>query len=307
MGAQMLLIFAAASIAAAGVMLFLVVALGSTALTGTARSLALIEHTVSQSEVGRNELPVADRLVRPFFTGMKDLALRLSPSGTTQRLSHLLDLAGNPAGMTAEKLLGYKGAGLLVGGLVGILYGGLSLRGVMFGAAGAAAGFLMPDLLVYNIGAKRQEVLRRGLADALDMLTVCVEAGQGFDSALMHVARSVEGPVAGEFARVLAEIQIGKSRGDAFSSLSARTKVTEIRTFVTALVQADRLGLPIGSVLREQSVQMRLIRRQRAEEQAQKVPVKILFPMLLFIFPALFIVVIGPGAIRVIDVFSKMG
>src|SRR5665811_2246816 len=185
MGAQMLLIFAAASIAAAGVMLFLVVALGSTALTGTARSLALIEHTVSQSEVGRNELPVADRLVRPFFTGMKDLALRLSPSGTSRRLSHLLDLAGNPVGMTVEKLLGYKGAGLLVGGLVGILYGGLSLRGVMFGAAGAAAGFLMPDLLVYNIGAKRQEVLRRGLADALDMLTVCVEAGQGFDSALM--------------------------------------------------------------------------------------------------------------------------
>jgi len=307
MGAQMLLIFAAGSIAAAGVMLFLVVALGSASLTGTARSLALIEHTVSQTEVGRNELPVADRLIVPFFSRMKDMALRLSPSGTSQRLSHLLDLAGNPAGMTAEKLLGYKGAGLLVGGLVGILYGGLSLRGVMFGAAGAAAGFLMPDLLVYNIGAKRQEVLRRGLADALDMLTVCVEAGQGFDSALMHVSRSVEGPVAGEFARVLAEIQIGKSRGDAFSSLSARTKVTEIRTFVTALVQADRLGLPIGSVLREQSVQMRLIRRQRAEEQAQKVPVKILFPMLLFIFPALFIVVIGPGAIRMIDVFSKMG
>jgi len=306
MGAQMLLIFGAASIAAAGVMLFLVVALGSTALTGTARSLALIEHTVSQAEVGRNELPVADRLIVPFFSGMKDMALRLSPSGTSQRLSHLLDLAGNPSGMTVEKLLGYKGAGLLVGGLLGMLYGGLSLRGVMFGAAGAAAGFLLPDTLVYNMGAKRQEVLRRGLADALDMLTVCVEAGQGFDSALMHVAQSVEGPVAGEFSRVLAEIQIGKSRSDAFSSLSARTKVTEIRTFVTALVQADRLGLPIGSVLREQSVQMRLVRRQRAEEQAQKVPVKILFPMLLCIFPALFIVIIGPGAIRMIDTFSHL-
>ena len=306
MGAQMLLIFAAASIAAAAVMLFLAVALGSGALTGTARSLALIEHTVSQTEVGRNELPVADRLVRPFFTGMKDMALRLSPSGTSQRLSHLLDLAGNPVGMTPEKLLGYKGAGLLTGGLLGILYGGLSLRGVMFGAAGAAAGFLVPDVLVYNIGAKRQEVLRRDLADALDMLTVCVEAGQGFDSSLMHVARSVEGPVAGEFSRVLAEIQIGKSRSDAFSALSSRTKVTEIRTFVTALVQADRLGLPIGSVLREQSVQMRLVRRQRAEEKAQKVPVKILFPMLLCIFPALFIVIIGPGAIQMINTFSGL-
>ena len=165
---------------------------------------------------------------------------------------------------------------------------------------------MAPDTLVYNIGAKRQEVLRRGLADALDMLTVCVEAGQGFDASLMHVAKSVEGPVAGEFSRVLAEIQIGKSRGDAFSALSARTKVTEIRTFVTALVQADRLGLPIGSVLREESVQMRLVRRQRAEEKAQKVPVKILFPMLLCIFPALFIVIIGPGAIRMIDTFSHL-
>ena len=306
MGAQLLLMFGAASIAAACVTLFLVVALGSTALTGTARSLALIEHTVSQAEVGRNELPVLDRLVVPFYSGMKRLALRLSPSGTANRLSHLLDLAGNPAGMTVEKLLGFKGAGLLLGGLVGVFLGGASLNGVLYGVLGATAGFLMPDLLVYNMGAKRQEVLRRGLADALDMLTVCVEAGQGFDSALMHVARSVEGPVAGEFARVLAEIQIGKSRGDAFSSLSARTTVTEIRTFVTALVQADRLGLPIGSVLREQAVQMRLIRRQRAEEQAQKVPVKILFPMLLFIFPALFIVVIGPGVIRIIDTFSAM-
>jgi tight adherence protein C len=142
---------------------------------------------------------------------------------------------------------------------------------------------MAPDTLVYNIGAKRQEVLRRGLADALDMLTV-----------------------AGEFARVLAEIQIGKSRGDAFSSLAARTKVPEVRTFVTALVQADRLGLPIGGVLREQSKQMRLVRRQRAEEKAQKVPVKILFPMLLCIFPALFIVIIGPGAIGMINTFSGL-
>jgi tight adherence protein C len=138
------------------------------------------------------------------------------------------------------------------------------------------------------------------------MLTVCVEAGQGFDGAILQVAKSVEGPVAGEFARVLAEIQIGKSRGAAFSSLASRTKVPEIRTFVTALVQADRLGLPIGSVLREQSIQMRLVRRQRAEEKAQKVPVKILFPMLLCIFPALFIVIIGPGAIQMINTFSHL-
>mgnify|MGYP001791542702 CR=1 FL=1 len=306
MGDQMLLVFGAASIAAAGVILFLVVALGSGTVTGVARGLAMIENTVSATEVGRNELPVLDRLVTPFFAKMKGLALRLSPSGAGDKLSRMLDLAGNPKGLTVERLLGFKGVGLLLGGLLGLFYGGLSLKGVFFGALGAAAGFFLPNLMVYNIGVKRQEVLRRGLADALDMLTVCVEAGQGFDSSLLHVARSVEGPVAGEFARVLAEIQIGKSRGDAFSSLAARTKVPEVRTFVTALVQADRLGLPIGGVLREQSKQMRLVRRQRAEEKAQKVPVKILFPMLLCIFPALFIVIIGPGAIRMINTFSGL-
>jgi tight adherence protein C len=305
MGALPLFVGAAA-IAAAMVMLLFVFTLGSGTTTGVARSLAMIQESVTRDEVGRSELAANDRLVAPFFGWMKRLALRLSPSGTAQRLSRLLDLAGNPPSMTIEKLFGFKGAGFLLGAFLGLFFGGLTVRGLFFGALGATAGFFLPDLLLMNTGTKRQDVLRRGLADALDMLTVCVEAGQGFDGAILQVAKSVEGPVAGEFARVLAEIQIGKSRSAAFSSLSARTKVPEIRTFVSALVQADRLGLPIGSVLREQSVQMRLIRRQRAEEKAQKVPVKILFPMLLCIFPALFIVIIGPGAIQMMDAFSKM-
>jgi tight adherence protein C len=306
MGAQMMLIIGAGCIAVAFVLLFVVVAMGSGTTKGVARSLQMIERSVAPREVGRSELSASDRLLAPFFDGMKRIALRLSPSGTSNRLVRLLDLAGNPTGLTLERLLGLKGAGLLAGGFLGLFLGGLRLQGLFFAAVGAGAGFMLPDLLVMNIGAKRQDVLRRGLADALDMLTVCVEAGQGFDGAILHVAQSVEGPVAGEFARILAEIQIGKSRAAAFLSLAQRTKVPEIRTFVTALVQADRLGLPIGSVLREQSVQMRLIRRQRAEEKAQKVPVKILFPMLLCIFPALFIVIIGPGAIQLINTFSTL-
>ncbi len=111
----------------------------------------------------------------------------------------------------------------------------------------------------------------------------------------------MEGPIAGEFARVLSEIQIGKTRGEAFASLGERTTAPEVKNFVSALVQADRLGLPIAAVLREQTKEMRIVRRQRAEEQAQKVTVKILFPLLLCIFPALFIVIIGPGAIQIID------
>jgi tight adherence protein C len=306
MDAQPLLFIGAGCIAAAGVILFFVVATGSTKITGVARSLEMVQGSVAAEEVGRSELPFSDRLVSPFFARMKRMTLRLSPSGTSDRLLRLLDLAGNPEGLALERLLGFKGAGLLLGGFLGLFVGGLSLQGLFFGTIGAAAGFFLPDLWVMNTGSKRQEVLRRGLADALDMLTVCVEAGQGFDGAILHVAQSVEGPVTGEFARVLAEIQIGKSRGAAFSSLAERTKVPEIRTFVTALVQADRLGLPIGNVLREQSVQMRLIRMQRAEEKAQKVTVKILFPMLLCIFPALFIVIIGPGAIQMINTFSTL-
>ncbi|MDR6862217.1 type II secretion system F family protein [Phycicoccus sp. 3266] len=296
-------------VAVAGGLVTLVWAVGSGAgeVTGVARSLALIERTVDAKEVGKADLPAYERLFLPVLTAMRGFAFRLSPEGTSDKMQRRLDLAGNPKGWTAERIMAGKGAGLLVGGVIGLMFGGISLKGLMFALAGAVLVFFVPDLLLYNQGLKRQEELQRGLADALDMLTVCVEAGQGFDAALLQVARSVDGPIAGEFARVLSEVQIGKSRGEAFSSLAARTTVAEAKNFVSALVQADRLGLPIANVLREQSQQMRLVRRQRAEEKAQKVPVKILFPMLLCIFPALFIVIIGPGAIRMVDTFSGLG
>jgi tight adherence protein C len=286
----------------------LVFALGGRGqVSGVARSLALIEHNVSRREVSKNDLPAADRLIKPFFAATRALAVRLSPTGTGERLVRQLDSAGNPKPWTVESLMGVKGAGLLVGGMLGLLLGGgFTAKGLLITIAAAAAGFFLPDLLLYNVAVKRQEELRRGLADALDMLTVCVEAGQGFDAALMQVARSVTGPVAGEFTRALQEIQLGKPRGEAFASVARRNNVMELRTFVTALIQADRLGLPIGSVLRQQAQQMRLIRRQVAEEKAMKVPVKILFPLLLCIFPAMFIVIIGPAGIRIANVFSNL-
>jgi len=280
---------------------------GAGQATGVARSLDLIERTVNHREVGKADLPAMERLVAPVLNRTRALAQRLSPEGTNDRMVRRLDLAGNPGAWTPERIMGAKGIGLIVGGVIGLLFGGLGLKGLLIAAAAAVAGFYLPDLLLMNIGMKRQGELRRGLADALDMLTVCVEAGQGFDAALMQVAKAVNGPVSGEFARVLSEIQIGKSRGEAFTALAARTTVAEAKTFVSALVQADRLGLPIANVLREQSNQMRLIRRQHAEEKAQKVPVKILFPMLLCIFPALFIVIIGPGAITIVQTFSGGG
>jgi len=155
------------------------------------------------------------------------------------------------------------------------------------------------DVLLYNAGVKRQEKLQRALPDALDMLTVCVEAGLGFDAALAQVARNTTGPLAAEFSRVLQEMQIGKSRSQALRSLTDRTTVPELRSFVSALVQAGELGITIADVLREQAREMRLRRRQRAEEKAQKVPVKILFPLVFCLFPSMFIVIIGPGMISI--------
>ncbi|MDF2146407.1 type II secretion system F family protein [Knoellia sp. p5-6-4] len=300
----LLLIIGLTATALALATLVLAATWGAGEVTGVARSLQIIERQVSPGEVSRQELSVSDRLIDPFFDKTRRLAFRLSPSGASSSLSRRLDLAGNPEKWTPERVMGAKGTGLLVGAAFGLLVGGFQARGLLICLGAAAAGFFLPDILLYNAGAKRQEQLRRGLADALDMLTVCVEAGQGFDAALLQVARSVTGPIAGEFARVLSEIQIGKSRGEAFSSLAARTTVPEAKNFVSSLVQADRLGLPIANVLREQSHQMRLVRRQRAEEMAQKVPVKILFPMLFFIFPALMIIVVGPGMIRMAAAFS---
>jgi tight adherence protein C len=239
------------------------------------------------------------------MAGLRALAARLSPGNVLARLQHRLDVAGNPGRWTAERVLAFKGLGLVCLGLLGLLFG---LRSpatiILFAAIGAAVGFFLPDVLVYNTGLKRQEKIQRALPDALDMMTVCVEAGLGFDAAILQVARNTEGPLASEFARVLQEMQFGKSRVQALRAMTERTTVAELRTFVSALVQASDLGIPVASVLREQAQEMRTRRRQRGEEQAQKVTVKILFPLIFCLFPALMIIVIGPGALNIMHIFS---
>ncbi len=285
------------------VVVVLAATLGAGQTTGVARSLELVNYRSTRATVAKNELPARDRLLEPLLNALRGLAVRLSPAGTSERIAHSLDKAGNPPSWSVERVMGFKGIGLIFGVVLSLVLFGLSLTGLLVSLAFGAFGFFLPDLLVYNAGLRRQKEMRRGLADALDMLTVCVEAGQGFDAAILQVARTVTGPIGGEFARVLSEIQIGKTRADAFASLGERTTAPEVKTFVSALVQADRMGLPIAAVLREQTKEMRIARRQRAEEQAQKVTVKILFPLLLCIFPALFIIIIGPGAIRIVELF----
>lgn len=301
MSPTLLLVVALGASGAAVLLLTGALALRSTGPTGVARSLELIEQVHVRHEVAPQDLPLRERLVDPVLRSGLRLGRRLTPAGQQARLQHRLDIAGNPGAWTPERLLATKGTGLVVGTVLGsllLLRVGL-LPGLAWIAASGAAGLWLPDLLLYNSGLKRQQSLQRTTPDALDMLTVCVEAGLGFDAALAHVARSTRGPVAGEFARILQEMQIGKSRVDAFQALVGRTTVPELHALVSALVQADKLGIPVANVLRSQSQEMRVKRRQRAEEQAMKIPVKILFPLIFCILPALFVVIMGPAAIQV--------
>ena len=222
------------------------------------------------------------------------------PPASAGSLQRRLDLAGNPGRWTPDRVLAVKGLGLLVLAVLGALYG-LHSPGLLILCAilGGAAGFFLPDVLLYNSGQKRQAKIQMLLPDAIDMLTICVEAGMGFDAAMAQVARNTDGPLAAEFARSLQEMQIGKSRSQALRAMVDRTSVPELRTFVSAVVQGSELGIPVAQVLREQAKEMRVRRRQRAEGRAQQVPVKITFPLILCLFPALLIIVVGPGVIEI--------
>jgi tight adherence protein C len=240
-----------------------------------------------------------------MWTAAIRLARALSGRGAAATLAHRLDLAGNPARWTVERMFTCKGAGLVGLGLLGAVLGSSSVaKMIIFAGVGAAAGFFLPDLLLYNAGAKRQQQVQKDLPDTVDLLVISIQAGLGFDAALSQVTRNTRGPLAGEFHRVLQEMQIGKSRREAFQAMSERVGAPDVRHFVGAVLQADALGVPIAGVLGQQAAEMRTRRRQRAEEQAQKVPVKILFPLMFFVLPALFIVILGPAVLQIVKAFS---
>jgi tight adherence protein C len=245
-------------------------------------------------------VPFRIRVLHPMWTAATRLARALSGRGVTAKLAHRLDLAGNPARWSVERILTAKGVGMVGLGLFGAaVFGSSVLTGIFFGLLGAVIGFFVPNVLLYNAGTKRQQEIQKGLADTVDLLVISIQAGLGFDAALSQVTRNTTGPLAGEFHRVLQEMQIGKSRREAFQALADRAGAADVRHFVGAVVQADALGVPISGVLAEQAAEMRTRRRQRAEEQAQKVPVKMLFPMMFFVLPALFIVILGPAALSI--------
>jgi tight adherence protein C len=242
-----------------------------------------------------------DRIVQPAVTWLSKKARRFAPAQFLVGIEKRRDLAGANATWTIERLLAAK---VLLGGLtllpsLALVAGNPSPEMLLVGAVFVVGGFMAPDLLLGARGRRRQAEIERSFPHVLDQLTICVEAGLGLDAALDRAARSSSGPLAEELARVLQDVRLGASRQAALESFVARTDVPEIRHFVVALGQADRYGIPVAKALRVQATDAREARRARAEERAQKMSVKLLFPLMFCILPALFVVLLGPAAIRI--------
>ena len=227
---------------------------------------------------------------------------RLTPRGWSEEMEQRLASAGMNTTWTAEKVLTVKAIGLVIGTSISLwcfskgIGSKLNLAGFLIAGP---LGFFLADILIKNAADKRQGMILRSLPDFLDQITVGVEAGLGFDAAMARSAKSNEGPLAEELLRTLQHVQAGLSRAEALRGLANRNKVIELRQFVAAILQAEQFGIPMAQVLRVQAQEQRRKRRQRAEEKAMKLPVKVLFPLVLCILPALFVVLIGPAAIQI--------
>lgn len=231
---------------------------------------------------------------------------RLTPPAYVAFLDRLLALAGRPASMPLGKVLGSKLAIGLAGITVGIYLTAIGSTPLMklAGLFVLFLGYFIPDLLLYSKGQERQKVMQLELANTLDQMLISVEAGLGFEGAMARAGENGKGPLAEELVRTLQDMQVGRSRRESYTALAERTSIPELRSFVQAVVQADTYGIAISRVLRVQAKVMRVKRRQRAEEKAMKLPVMILFPLLFFIFPVIFIAILGPAVINTVVTFS---
>jgi tight adherence protein C len=276
---------------------------------GVHRSLAVLEAMADLPKELTQDLdkPFGERVITPLKARALKIGRRLTGADNEDRIRHKLDLAGNPPGWTVDGVVSAKVifavVGLLGGLAVSFLMGMSTPTRILAVGGGLAIGYLAPNLYLYQKAYDRSEKMQRELPDAIDLLTISVESGLGFDAALQQVARNTHGPLADEFSRALREMQIGQGRADALRGLADRTNVQDVRTFVSAMVQADSFGIPIGQVLRVQSSEIRVKRRQRAEEKAQQVPVKITIPLIFCILPCLFIAVMGPAVINMMNTF----
>lgn len=306
----MFLLLGAGLLFAALVLAFSIMGVLTSERRAVARSVAAVNAMNAAPSVITAELdrPFSERIIAPLGGRLVGVGRKITRADTSAKIAHRLDIAGNPPAWDVNRIIGLKVLGLGFLGVLGFLFAlsrDYPVNKVLLATAGFAAfGYVLPNLLLKNAGDKRETLMRNALPDAIDLLTISVEAGLGFDAAVARVAKNTTGPLAQEFARLLQEMQLGMGRQEAMRAMGERTSLTDLKSFCLAMVQADSLGIPIARVLRIQSHEMRTKRRQRAEEAAQKVPVKILFPVIFFILPTIFIVVIGPVFLGMGDLFG---
>jgi tight adherence protein C len=251
------------------------------------------------------QAPLFDRTIRPIAARLSGAVGRITSSSFSERTEKRLAMAGNPGDMKVADWLGIKaiGAGIVAGVMFivfGILGGDL-VQGTLLGLVGAGIGYVGPEFWLGGRVRKRQKGILLQIPDALDLLTISVRAGLGFDAALGKVVEKLKGPLVDEFRRALAEVRVGKARREALRDIVPRTEVQPLTNFIGAIIQAEQLGVSISKVLQVQSEQLRIERRQRAEEQAAQAPIKMLFPLVGCIFPSLFAVILGPAMILIMQ------
>ncbi|WP_035107719.1 type II secretion system F family protein [Desulfovirgula thermocuniculi] len=253
--------------------------------------------------------PLGQRVVRPLLKKLSRAARGFIPAERAAAVERKLLRAGRPGGLEAREFTALKYlAAVALAGLFSWLAARLHVpppRAYLFSLLGASLGWYLPDFYLEARIRERQEAVRRELPEVLDLLTVCVEAGLGFDGALLKVAEKKKGLLPREFMHLLQEVNMGRPRREAFRDLAERLGVEEFSSFAGAVITADRLGISLSNVLRASAAQMRLKRRQRAEELAMKAPVKMLFPLVFCIFPAVFLVLLGPAFIKIMQVFGR--
>lgn len=292
-------------------MFWAIAGMGRTGTAGAARTLGIEPSTTDQRQL-QLQTPAWERFLRPWIDSVSNRIRRLTPVGWVEALEHRLKLAGSPRRWPVQRVLGVK----LILGIITLLVTLLTVNGLSIVADNISATlgrfalaialavmmYFMPDLIIAGRARERQATIQRDLSDTMDQMTISVEAGLGFDAALQRVVQSGEGPLTEELHRTLNEIAIGITRREAFQNLLERTDVQELRHFVFAVTQAEQYGVPIANVLKVQARELRVMRRQRAEERAMKIPVLIVLPLVLCILPALFVVILVPAAIRVFEV-----
>jgi tight adherence protein C len=255
------------------------------------------------------QLPFSERTLRPLVGRLSRMGGRLGSASSTDVAEKRLAMAGNPGDLRVTDWMGVKilvgvATGAIMFLLFGLLVAGL-VAGVFLGMLGFGIGFLLPEFWLGGKIKARKKVILKMIPDTLDLLTISVRAGLGFDAALAKVVEKLPGPLTDEFRRALAEVRVGKARRDALRDMVPRTNVAPLSAFIGAIIQAEQLGVSISKVLQVQSDQLRIERRQRAEEMAAKAPIKMLFPLVGCIFPSLFIVILGPALISIFQVIGS--